>query len=95
MKKWKTRAGETLIEVVTAMTIFGIVSAGIFDFIANQTLALARAKDRENMMYYAQRYVISGDYSSYNVDEWGTDFTFSNNTLTVTKGTASMTFRFQ
>ena len=86
------RAGETLIEVIMAMTIFGVIFAGISDFMANQTLALARAKDREKMMYYAQRYIISGDYDNREVKEWETKFTFDNNTLTVTKGNASMAF---
>ena len=91
------RAGETLIEVITAMAIFGVVFAGISDFMANQTLALARNKKQADMMYYAQRYVISGDYTDREVTEWGVKFTFNKdtNTLTLSKDNASMAFKLQ
>ena len=57
MKKLKRRTAETLIEIVTAMTVFGVISYGIFDFMANQTLHLARIRDRENMLYAAQKLI--------------------------------------
>ena len=44
MKKLNTRTAETLIEIVTAMTVFGVISYGIFDFMANQTIHLHALK---------------------------------------------------
>ena len=91
----KKRAAETLIEVITAMAIFGVVFSGISDFMVNQTLAIARAKDREKIMYYAQRWVNSGDINIEEADGGKIKFSFTNNILTISKDTASMTFRLQ
>ena len=68
MKKMKRRTAETLMEVLTAIAIFGIIIEGFSDFMANQTIALARTKDREKIMYYAQRWISSGDYSITEAD---------------------------
>ena len=98
MKKMKRRTAETLMEVLTAMTVFGIIIAGFSDFMANQTIALARAKDREKIMYYAQRWISSGDYGITEADEGRITFTSDDtrNFLTVNLikpgETASMQF---
>lgn len=47
------RKGETLTEFLTAVTVFGLMAAGIFEFIANQTENLADIKNKDEMMYYA------------------------------------------
>ena len=97
------RAGETLIEVLMAMTIFGVIASGIFDFMANQTLALARAKDREKMIYYAQMWINKGVYTEETTPKEipGTGgkwkYKFTDNVLTVMNSaeTSSMAFRLQ
>lgn len=47
------RKGETLTEFLTAVTVFGLMAAGIFEFIANQTENLADIKNKDELMYYA------------------------------------------
>ena len=91
------RTGETLVEIIVAMTIFGIVFAGISDFMANQTLSLARAKDREKLMYYAQKWVNSADVSIIEADGGNINFSFTDNTLKVFRsdGASSMSFGLQ
>ena len=71
----KKRTAETLMEVLTAMSVFAIIIAGFSDFMANQTIALARAKDREKIMYYAQRWISSGDYGIPEADGGKIHFT--------------------
>ncbi|MBQ7220843.1 MAG: prepilin-type N-terminal cleavage/methylation domain-containing protein [Synergistaceae bacterium] len=99
----KKRSGETLVEVLTAMTIFGVIFAGVSDFMTNQTLALARAKTREKMMYYAQVWTNNGDYSEKttttvipNTDGKG-KYKFTGSVLTIMNDaeTESMSFRLQ
>ena len=89
------RAGETLIEVIMAMFIFGVIFAGISDFMANQTLAIAHAKTQEKLMYYAQKWINSGDVNISEADNGNITFSYIDNTLTVTKGNASMAFKLQ
>lgn len=98
MKKLKRRAGETLMEVLTAMAVFGIIIGGISDFVANQTIALARAKGRERIMYYTQRWISSGDYSLDVAEGGNISFDLAaDGLLTVTRGSenskSSMEFR--
>ena len=80
----KTRKAETLIEVVTAMTLFGIIMSGLFDFMANQTLNLAYLKDRQTIMYYAQKWIASNDVSITSADNGYVKFSSADNVLTVT-----------
>ncbi|MBQ3402338.1 MAG: hypothetical protein IJG65_03045 [Synergistaceae bacterium] len=47
------RKGETFTEFLAAMTIFGIMMGGMFEFIAGQTENLTNIKDRDDMMFYA------------------------------------------
>ena len=48
------RKGETFTEFLTSATVFGIMMAGLFEFMANQTQSLANIRDRDNLMYGAQ-----------------------------------------
>ena len=98
----KKRKAETLIEIITAMSVFGVISYGIFDFMANQTLHLARVRNRENMLYAAQK-LISCSSCDVNVDKFtlipdtGVEHTYIKTTkvLTLKKGDATMTFKIQ
>ena len=98
----KKRKAETLIEIITAMSVFGVISYGIFDFMANQTLHLARVRNRENMLYAAQK-LISCSSCDVNVDKFtlipdtGVEYTYIKTTkvLTLKKGDATMTFKIQ
>lgn len=94
------RKAETLIEIITAMTVFGVISAGLFDFIANQTLHLARIRDRENMLFAAQKLIscssVDVDVTAFKpVADTGVDYTLHNKVLTLKKGDATMTFNIQ
>mgnify|MGYP002625460799 CR=1 FL=1 len=98
----KKRAAETLIEIITAMMIFGIIMGGFYrmgggisDFIANQSIAVARRKDREKIIYYAQRWLASGDVRITEADGGKIKFSFADNVLTVAKGKTSMVFNLQ
>ena len=99
MRKFRRFAAETLIEVLTAMTVFGILIAGVTDFMANQTLSLARAKDREKMMYSAQMLITHSSFDVKNnpeaIENTGVKYTLDNNVLTLYKGGESMTFKLQ
>lgn len=59
----RKRRGESLAEFLTASLVFGIIMAGLFEFMANQTENLAMIRDRDTMMFYAQRYH-NGDTSN-------------------------------
>lgn len=91
----KKRAAETLIEIITGMMIFGVIMGGISDFIANQSIALTRIKDREKITYYAQRWLASGDVRITEADGGKIKFLFEDNVLTVAKGKTSMVFNLQ
>ncbi len=101
MKFIKHRAAETLMEVLTAIAVFGLIIEGFADFMANQTVALARKKDREQIIYYAQRWIASGDYSLTHADNGHITFSSDDNreVLTVTLNrsgaTSSMQFRIK
>ena len=60
----KRRSGETLTEFLTAATVFGVIMAGLFEFLANQTALLAEIKNRDELMYYAQHYRNTGTMES-------------------------------
>lgn len=51
------RKGETLMEFVVALTVFGMMTAGIFEFMANQTENLADIRNKDDLIYHAQRYM--------------------------------------
>ena len=94
------RKAETLIEIITAMMVFGVMSAGLFDFMAHQTVHLARTRDREKMLFAAQK-LIACSSCDVNVSKFtlipdtGVEYTYINNTLTLRKGNASMTLSIQ
>ena len=99
MKKLKTRTAETLIEIVTAMTVFGVISYGIFDFMANQTLHLARVRDRENMLYAAQKLISCSSFDKVPeanpkpIADTGMKYTLQGTTLKLIKGSTTMSFK--
>lgn len=70
------RAAETLMEVVVAMTLFGIIMSGVFDFMANQTKALAWRNEHEKLMYHVQRYVNSGTWTDSEDKALGVTFKY-------------------
>ena len=101
------RKAETIVEVVTAMAIFGMIMAGVSDFIAGQTKNVADILDRDAIMQAATKVL---DYY-YDNKKWPDDNTAKNNfgiqipkkptkgattidekTLTLAKGITSMDF---
>ncbi len=95
------RKGETLVEFITAVTIFGVMMGGILDFIANQTQTMLNVRDRDDMIYEAHRFMmISRDKvpNDYTCDENSINFKLLDDgkTLKLSKGAkATMTFRFK
>ena len=77
--KFMKRKAETLIEVVVAMAVFGVMMSGLSEFIAEQTRNVARLIDKDALLYMAQRYQQEGNISP-------------DNTITVTRGAETMTF---
>ena len=52
--KLKKRIADTLVEVIIAMAAFGIIMSGTFDFMANQTLAMVKMRERDDVDFWAQ-----------------------------------------
>ena len=67
----KKRTAETLMEVVVAMTLFGIIMSGVFDFMANQAQAISRRNEHNKLMYHVQKYVNSGRWVDSRDEELG------------------------
>ena len=94
------RKGETLTEFLTAATVFGLMMAGLFEFMANQTETLADIRNKDELIYRAQRFeAVSGDKISslannYTCTEGSITYALTDGKkLTVTLGNkASMTF---
>ena len=93
------RKGETLTEFLTAATVFGLMMAGIFEFIANHTETLADIRDKDELMYHAQRFAavsrdISGTTGVTRDKKEGVSFDFANDkkTLTVSNSRSYLTF---
>ena len=98
------RKGETLTEFLTAVTVFGIITAGIFEFMANQTENLADIRNKDDLMYHAQRFeAVSGDKVStlgqnYTCTEGNITYKLDNDkkNLTITKtNVPPMTFELK
>lgn len=89
------RKAETLIEILVAMGIFVTVMAGVFDFMANQTVALARNREREKIMYHVQKFIVSGDFSQGHSESWGTSFDIKGGVLSASRGGYSVMFRIE
>ena len=51
------RKGETFTEFLVATAVFGIMMGGLFEFMANQSETLSDIKNRDELMFYAQKYV--------------------------------------
>lgn len=61
------RKGETFTEFLTAAAVFGVMMAGIVEFMANQTDNLAKIRQMDDMIYYANwlsQQPISGTFGS-------------------------------
>ena len=95
MKLMKRRAAETLMEVLTAMTVFGIIMIGFSDFMAEQTTALARTKNMDKVMYYAQKWISSGDERITTAENDNVAFEVKNDFLIVTRGDTVMNFHLK
>ncbi|MBQ9903198.1 MAG: prepilin-type N-terminal cleavage/methylation domain-containing protein [Synergistaceae bacterium] len=65
----RKRRGESLAEFLTASLVFGIIMAGLFEFMANQTENLAMIRDRDDLMFYAQKYINKPEDKRPNNDE--------------------------
>ena len=74
-------------EVVVAMTLFGVIMSGLFDFMANQAQAISYQHEHNKMMYYAQKYVNSGKWADSEDKALGLTFKWddSDNCLSVKK----------
>ena len=59
------RAAETLVEVVMAMTLFGVIMSGIFDFMGGQAHYISKLNYHSKAMYHLQKFV--------NLEKWNTD----------------------
>ena len=55
--KLKKRIADTLVEVIIAMAAFGIIMSGTFDFMANQTLAMVKMRERDDIDFWAQKWL--------------------------------------
>lgn len=90
------RKGETFAEFLTAAVVFGLIAASMFEFMANQTQTLANIRDRDNLMYYAGRFMaISRDVTTPIRDAKegiSFDLTSDKKILTVKNNNASMQF---
>ncbi len=91
----RSHKAETLTEFLIAAALFGVVGASVLEFMAGQTQALLRMKDRDFLMHQAQWAMThdlknNTEYTSHDVK-----FTVEDNILRVQKvGTnASMDFR--
>ena len=51
------RRADTLVEVIIAMMVFGIIMSGTFDFIANQTIAMVKMRERDDIDFWAQKWL--------------------------------------
>ena len=53
----KKRKAETLVEFLMASFIFVEIMTGVINFIANQTETLVNIRNRDTMMFHAQRFI--------------------------------------
>ena len=60
--KFMKRKAETLIEVVVAMAVFGVMMSGLSEFIAEQTRNVARLIDKDRFIYQQQKLVALGQW---------------------------------
>lgn len=75
----RKRKAETLMEIVVAMTLFGIIMSGVFDFMANQTQAMSRQHDRKILLNGVQKYVYGGKWGDSEDKVLGLKFSYNAN----------------
>lgn len=100
----RRRKAETLVEFLMAAFIFTEIMTGVLSFIANQTETLVNIRNRDTMMFHAQRFMNIKNYSDdYTVERYNKDSVCLNDKisvdlnadediLTVRKGKSTMTF---
>lgn len=93
----KKRKAETLVEFLMAAFIFTEIMAGVLSFIANQTETLVNIRNRDTMMFHAQRFMnMNVSTSEYNSDsvclEDKISINIDGDIMTVSKGKSIMTF---
>ena len=86
------RCAETFIEFLVASAVFGIASAGIFEFMASNTLMLARLQEKENFSYHVQ-YYLNAPEKNKPAEHGDVKFFEHDGILTVIRGNISMDFR--
>ena len=59
----KRRKAETLAESIMSLAAFGVIMAGVCDFMSNQTNFIARTRQRDELMYKAQELVSSNIFT--------------------------------
>ena len=96
----KKRRAETLVEFLIATLIFGVLMAGVFEFMATHTSTIARIKTRDDFMYYAQKDIDYYNATGDHIEADGITFAFDDDdapkALTISKGqTDKMTFTFK
>ena len=74
----KRRAAETLMEVIVAMALFGIIMSGIFEFMANQAQAITRREEHRILMNGVRNYVNSGKWTDSKDIALGVTFKYDN-----------------
>ncbi len=87
------RKAETLVEIITAMAIFGVMLGGICDFMSNQTANVAYIMKRDDMMFAVQEYQNRNLSEDVNINGVSVDKT--SNTITAKKGNNTMTFHLK
>lgn len=96
----RRRKAETLVEFLTASFIFVQIMTGVLTFIANQTETLVNIRNRDTMMFHAQRFMnMQTSYTSYNNDTVckadNVTVISEDNVLTVSKGKSTMTINLR
>ena len=93
----RRRKAETLVEFLMAAFIFTEIMAGVLSFIANQTETLVNIRNRDTMMFHAQRFrnmnVSTSEYNSDSVcQKDNVSINIDGDVMTVSKGKSTMTF---
>ena len=83
----RRRAAETLVEVVTAMTLFGVLLGGIFDFMGGQSHYIGRLGYHSRIMYGLQKYVNTrplgaASWNNSQDNSLGVEFLYKENVIT-------------
>ena len=91
------RKAETLVEIITAMAIFGVMLGGICDFMSNQTANVAYIMKRDDMMFAVQEYQNRNLSEEVNeeVNINGVSVDKTGYTITAKKGNDTMTFNLK